>query len=200
MAVLLWRFPWPSNTGPGARHPAVPTGTPTVAQPTPGPNQVGLEGSLGVANVTNGDTQYAAGVFPRDGDVIKVQAYYNNTAMDDSLKPASNVTVQLQLSGEAPIFKIQMRAQGDNTPLVQSAVEIDVPTGSGLTYLPGTAVWRHNTSTSTTSPRETDTTISDEVMAEGFSVGSVRPTYNDSGTITVMFRVESASRSPSDSQ
>jgi hypothetical protein len=69
-------------------------------------------------------------------------------------------------------------------------VIVQIPEGSRLAYLPGSAVWRHNVGTADEA-KWVETPISDDVMGEGYSVGDVLPMYEFAGTVTVQFRIES---------
>lgn len=184
----MWASGRPS---PNADRPPTPSTAPTIV-PTPGPDQVLLEGSLGVANVTAGDTKYVVGVAADTGQVLKFQVYFNNLEPDDSNKVARDVTVRLALSGTAPEFRMNMTVKGGNTAEVDSSAIVEVPAAMTLTYLRGSAVWRHNTGSSD-SPHWVDTPISDDVMGSGYNVGDVQPHFTTAGTVSVLMRVESPS-------
>src|SRR5690348_1594973 len=68
----------------------------SMAAPT-----VKLESSLGVANVTKGDTKYAHSVSASYDQVVKLQVYYHNTELPDSGKVAKDLTVKINIPSGA---------------------------------------------------------------------------------------------------
>jgi hypothetical protein len=58
---------------------------------------VHLEGAIGVANVTTGETVYTGNTNASFDQVVKYQVYYHNTELPDSGKIAQNLRVKIAL-------------------------------------------------------------------------------------------------------
>ena len=153
---------------------------------------VNIEGSMGVANVTAGDTKYSPTVSASYNQVVKFQVYYHNTELPDSGKVAQNLRVKIDIPTTAGTSQTQTATiSGDNTNTVTSQTKVTLDRADAyLQYLPGSAVWRHNTGTDA-APVWTDTVISDAVVnsGTGLVLENEKPCYNYSATVTVMARV-----------
>jgi uncharacterized repeat protein (TIGR01451 family) len=153
---------------------------------------VTLEGAMGVANVTAGDTQYGPSVNAKYDQVVKYQVYYHNKENPDSGKVAQNVTVKIALpSAPGKTQKATATVKGDNTNTITSDATVNLDRGDAyLQYIPGSAVWRHNTGDNT-NVNYVDTKISDDVVTSGagLRLEDEKPCYNFSATVTVLARV-----------
>ena len=153
---------------------------------------VTIEGSMGVANVTNGDTQYAHSVNAAYNQVVKLQVYYHNKELPDSGKIAQNLRVKINIPSTAGSTQTQTATiSADNSNTVTDATTVNLNRSDAyLQYIPGSAVWRHNTGTNT-NIQTVDTTISDSVVTSGTGLvlENEKPCYNFSATVTVLARV-----------
>lgn len=153
---------------------------------------VNIEGSMGVANVTAGDTKYSHAVNATYNQVVKLQVYYHNTELPDSGKVAQNLRVKVNIPSTPGKTQTQTATiSGDNTNTVTDSTTVNLDRADAyLQYLPGSAVWRHNTGTNA-SPTWTDTVLSDSVVTSGAGLvlENEKPCYNYSATVTVLARV-----------
>jgi len=151
-----------------------------------------LESSLGVANVTNGDTKYAQSVSAKYDDVVKLQVYYHNTELPDSGKIAKNLTVKINIpSGKGGTQNVTSTVSADNAKAVNSTASIKLANSDAyLQYIPGSAVWKHNTGTND-KVTYVESKISDDVVTSGagLRLEDEKPCFNFSATVTVLARV-----------
>jgi uncharacterized repeat protein (TIGR01451 family) len=153
---------------------------------------VKIEGSMGVANVTNGDTKYAHSVNATYNQVVKLQVYYHNTELPDSGKNAQNLKVKINIPsapGKTQTQTATISADNSNTVTDSTTVNLD-RSDAYLQYIPGSALWRHNTGTND-APKEVDTKVSDSIVTSGagLTLEDEKPCYNFSATVTVLARV-----------
>ncbi len=153
---------------------------------------VSIEGTMGVANKTAGDTKYVKSVNAKYNDVVKVEVYYHNRELPDSGKIAQNVRVKVNIPSTAGKTQTQTATiKGDNTNTVTAQTTVNLDRADAyLQYLPGSAVWRHNTGTND-KPNWVDTVVSDNIVTSGTGVvlEDEKPCYNYSATVTVLARV-----------
>ncbi len=153
---------------------------------------VKLESSLGVANVTAGDTAYKQSVNAGYDQVVKLQVYYHNTELPDSGKVADNLTVKINIpSGAGAVQTVSSRVSADNANTVTSTATINLAgTGAYLQYIPGSANWKHNTGTND-NVHYVETPISDAVVTSGagLRLENEKPCFNYSATVNVLARV-----------
>jgi uncharacterized repeat protein (TIGR01451 family) len=153
---------------------------------------VRMEGSLGVGNVTAGDTTYKHEVNASYDQVVKFQVFYHNQENPDSGKIAQNVRVKVAIpttSGQTQVVRSTTSADNANTVQDQATVHLD-RADAYLEYIPGSAIWKHNTG-SNESPVWTEQKISDEVVYGngGVVVENEKPCFNYAATVTVLARV-----------
>jgi uncharacterized repeat protein (TIGR01451 family) len=151
-----------------------------------------LEGSLGVANVTAGDSAYGQSVTATYNQVVKAQVYYSNKADPASNKVANNVRVKIAMptqGGKAQSISSSVKADNSNEVKSQATVNIDHDDAT-LQYIPGSAVWKHNTG-SREKPTVEETKISDEVVfgAQGLVLENEKPGAEYGATVSVQARV-----------
>ena len=153
---------------------------------------VTIEGNMGVANKTAGDTTYSSSVNASYNDVVKIEVYYHNRELPDSGKIAQNVRMKIDIPSTPGIHQTQTATiSGDNTNTVTKTTSVTLNRSDAyLQYLPGSAVWRHNIGTND-SPNWVDTVISDNVVmgGSGLVLENEQPCYNFSATVTVLARV-----------
>lgn len=153
---------------------------------------VSIEGTMGVANKTAGDTTYSKSINAKYNDVVKVEVYYHNRELPDSGKIAQNLRVKINIPSTPGTAQTQTATiSGDNTNTVTATTSVTLDRADAyLQYLPGSAVWRHNTGTND-APNWVDTVISDGVVTSGTGVvlENEKPCYNFSATVTVLARV-----------
>jgi uncharacterized repeat protein (TIGR01451 family) len=150
------------------------------------------EGSLGVANVSAGDTKYGHSISASYNQVVKFQVYYHNRENPDSGKIAENLSVKINIPNAAGKVQTQtatIKADNSNTVTSQTTVNLD-RSDAYLQYIPGSAVWRHNVGTNQ-NIKMVNTTISDDVVtsSQGLRLENEKPCYNFAATVTVEARV-----------
>lgn len=153
---------------------------------------VTIEGSLGVANVTAGDTQYKDQVNATYDQVVKVQAFYHNRENPDSGKIAENLRVKIDIPTTPGTNQvIHGTINGTNTNTINDDVTVKLDRADAyLEYIPGSAVWKHNTGTNE-NPQLVEQKISDNVVlgGQGLVIENEKPCYNFAATVTVLARV-----------
>lgn len=155
-------------------------------------DMVQIEGAVGVANVTAGDTSYKSSVNATYDQVIKVEVYYHNRENPDSGKIAQNLRVKIDMptaAGQTQNIKGTISADNSNTVTDTATVNLDRP-DAYLQYIPGSAIWRHNTGTNA-NIQMVNTNISDAVVTggQGLVLENEKPCYNFAATVTVLARV-----------
>ncbi len=153
---------------------------------------VRIEGSLGVGNVTAGETRYEHSTNASYDQVVKLQVFYHNREAEDSGKIAQNLRVKINIPTTAGKTQVATATiAGDNTNTVNDQVTINLDRADAyLEYIPGSAVWRHNTGTNA-NVQWTDQKVSDEVVYgnQGIVLENEKPCYNFSANLTVLARV-----------
>lgn len=155
---------------------------------------VKLESSLGVANVTAGDTAYKQSVNATYDQVIKLQVYYHNTELPDSGKIAENVKVKINVPTTAGKTQtVTSTVAGDNTNTVTSTAKINLDRAdASLQYIPGSAVWKHNVGGRPAAEQNyREDIVSDNVVLSsgGLRLENQKPCYEYAATLTVLVRV-----------
>ncbi len=154
--------------------------------------EVTLEGSLGVANVTAGDTEYKESVNASYDQVVKIQAFYHNRELESSGKIAENLNVKIDIpTTPGKNQSVKTTIKGDNTNTITDTVTVNLDRADAyLEYIPGSAVWRHNAGTNE-NVNIVEEKISDDVVtkAGGFVVEDAKPCYNFAATVTVLARI-----------
>lgn len=153
---------------------------------------VKLESSLGVANVTRGDTKYAQSVSASYDQVVKLQVYYHNTENPDSGKIAKDLTVKINIpsaAGKKQMVSSKVSASNANTVKNTATINLD-NSDAYLQYIPGSAMWKHNTGTNK-NVHYVKTKISDAVVTSGagLRLENEKPCFNFAATVTVLARV-----------
>lgn len=157
---------------------------PTATSPTSNP----LAASLGVVNVSAGDNNYSSGLFDtKINDVTKFQVSYENMDMAGGT-PINGLSLKFRIKAAGTDeFLVTSTLSSTNLPAFNSSVVVDVPAGAHLSFIRGTAVWRHPDS----SNKETDITVSDLIATTGVTLEDVPAcdTYQCGGSVTFETRV-----------
>jgi len=153
---------------------------------------VKIEGAVGVANVSAGDTKYAESVNATYDQVVKVEVYYHNQEQPDSGKIAEKMNVKIDMptaAGKSQVIKGTIKGDNTNTVTDQATVNLDRDDAT-LQYIPGSAVWKHNVGTNDNVNYQEEK-ISDVVVTDGqgITLEDEKPCYNFSATVTVLARV-----------
>lgn len=154
---------------------------------------VRLEGSMGVANVTAGDTQYKDSVNATYDQVVKVQVYYHNKEDPTSDKIANNMRIKLNVpttAGSAQVISGSISSPDINTVNDSVAVNLD-RADARLAYIPGSAVWKHNAGTND-NVQIVEEKLSDAIVydGQGLVIENVKPCFNFDATVTILVRVQ----------
>jgi len=155
-------------------------------------NTVAIESSLGVANITKGETKYKPETTASYDQEVMLQVYYHNTELPDSGKIAKNINVKIAMptkAGKTQVVKSTVK--GDNTNSVSDTITVNTGRDDAtLDYIPGSANWRHNTGTNA-NLHIVDTPVSDNIVygGTGVTLENEKPCYNFSATVTIKARV-----------
>jgi uncharacterized repeat protein (TIGR01451 family) len=149
-----------------------------------------LESSVNVANVTAGDTQYTKSVNAQVDDVVKIEVYIHNTELPDSGLVANNVRASIVIpTAPGTVQTIQSTVSSDNSNTVSDTATVNLSLATAnLQYVPGSATWTHNVGTNTNVTYQTDK-IGDAVVSGGEVLGNQDPCYNYESYVTVLARV-----------
>lgn len=154
---------------------------------------VKIEGTMGVANVTKGDTNYKASTSASYDQVVKFEVYYHNRELPDSGKNAQNLRVKINIPSQAGKTQTQSATiSADNSNTVTSKTTVNLNRSDAyLQYIPGSAVWKHNVGTNA-KPKIVETKVSDAIVntGTGLRLENEKPCYNFAATVTVLARVE----------
>ncbi len=159
----------------------------TLAAPT-----VRLEGTMGVANVTAGDTTYKEAVNASYDQVVKVQMYYHNREDPTSDKVANDLRLKFNVpttAGATQVISGTLSSPDSNT--VNDSVTVNLDRADAyMEYIPGSAKWKHNAGTND-SVNIVETTLSDEVVygGTGLVLEDAKPCFNFDATVTILVRV-----------
>jgi uncharacterized repeat protein (TIGR01451 family) len=154
---------------------------------------VTLESSANVANVTAGDTQYVKSVNAKVDDVVKVEVYIHNTELPNSGRVANNVRANIVIpttAGTVQTIHSTVSADNSNTVSDTATVNLSLATAN-LDYIPGSATWTHNVGSNTNLVYQTDK-IGDAVVSGGEVLGNEAPCYNYESYVTVLVRVKAS--------
>ncbi|MBI1857333.1 DUF11 domain-containing protein [Candidatus Saccharibacteria bacterium] len=154
---------------------------------------VQIEGAIGVANVTAGDTKYVSDVNAKYDEVVKVEVYYHNMEDENSGKIAENLKVKIDMPTAAGTTQvIRETTSADNSNTIQKSATVHLNRADAtLEYIPGSAVWKHNVGTNA-APNYQEVKISDDIVTsgQGLVLENEKPCYNFSATVTVLARVK----------
>ncbi len=153
-------------------------------------DQVLIESSLGVANVTKGDTLYKHSVDASYDQVVKFQVFYHNREQPDSGKVAKNVRVKVDLPENVGATQVvKSTVKGDNTNTVESTATVNLDRSDAkLDFMPGSVVWKHNIGTNS-NVNYVEQKLSDNTILQGLPIENEKPCHNFEATVTFLMRV-----------
>lgn len=150
-----------------------------------------IEGSLGIGNVTAGDTQYAQSVRAEPDDVVKAQLVLMNRNVEGH---AVNVRARLVVAGNPYDHRIEVQTCGSNARLLQDSVMVKTDVHAVVEFIPGSVVVR----TALPDGVPVERVASDSLFADsrGESLGrlAATPAGNETGnafTLTALARIRS---------
>jgi uncharacterized repeat protein (TIGR01451 family) len=153
-------------------------------------NAAALQSTLGVANVTAGNSGYHDSVKAKAGQTIKLQLHYQR-AKPGAGGSVKKVNVRFAIptkQGGTQTVMSTLQASDGKTSKQKATVHL-ANAGGHLSYVPGSAVWRHN-SGSERSPSLTNTGLSDAITsAKGVQLSIDHPKQKLAATVTVLVRV-----------
>jgi uncharacterized repeat protein (TIGR01451 family) len=153
---------------------------------------VKLQGSLGVANVTAGNKDYSSETSADYNQVVKLQVFYKNISESSDSNTANSLRVKIAMPADTGKEQtVSSSVKADNSDEVKAQVKVKLSgENARLQYIPGSAVWKHNTGTST-APSITETKLSDAVAlsTQGLAIEDLKPGDAYGATITVLARV-----------
>lgn len=155
---------------------------------------VKLDGTLGVANVTSGNKEYAQTTTAKYNEVVKIQVSYRNNEKAASSKTAQKVKVKIDIPATASrSHSIKSSTKGDNTNAVDGQVTVNADNEAAtLQYIPGSAVWRHNSAGNSTEPAKyIEQKLTDELVssADGLVIDNQKAGEKYASTVSVLARV-----------
>lgn len=181
-----WIPPNPTSTAEPSAGP--PMRTEVVPHRLEGPS---YEVAGGIANVTQGHVRYYGSVDAEIDDVVKVQGWYYNREDVDSGQYLANFWASIQLpQSRARQQTFTLTFGADNTAAdLTISVDVNVPRGGVLQYIPGSAKWRHNASKNDQRPQWTTEPVGDHIVENGIVLEDAAPCLQCEATVTVLARV-----------
>lgn len=153
---------------------------------------VHIESKLLVANGTRGDIEYKPQTTAKVDEVVKFEIWYHNTESPDSGKTANNLNVKIAIpTTKTKSHTATSTVSGSNTNTVTASATVNTEIDTTLSYIPGTAVRRHNIGTNA-SPNWVTEKIPDTVTTSGFTIPTMKPCNNFQESIYVQARVNAS--------
>lgn len=150
-----------------------------------------LEGSIGVANQTTGETTYKESTNASYDQVVKFQVFYHNRELADSGRVAKNFKIKVDMPtqpGTNQTVKVTMGGDNTNT-ITDTATVVLNRSDAHLEFIPGSTYWKHNVGTRQNIQYQT-TNIPDSTILEGKVLESnLQPCHEFEATVTFMARV-----------
>ena len=151
-----------------------------------------LEGSIGVANQTTGETTYQESTNAKYDEVVKFQVFYHNRELPDSGRVAKNFKVKVDMPSQAgtnQVVKVTMGGDNTNTITDTAIVNLDRP-DAHLEFIPGSVYWSHNIGTRT-NVNDVTQNIPDSTILDGSVLeAELQPCHEFEATVTFMARVK----------
>ncbi len=150
-----------------------------------------LEGSIGVANQTTGETTYKPSTSAKYDEVVKFSVYYHNRELPDSNRVANDVKIKINFptaAGTNQVVKATIAGTNTNTVTDTASVTLN-RSDARLEFIPGSTYWKHNTG-SRSNPTIVTTHIADSVILNGAVIEDVKPCHEYEATVTFMARVK----------
>lgn len=149
-----------------------------------------MEGSIGVANQTRGETTYKESTNASYDQVVKFQVFYHNRELPTSGLVAQNFKIKINMptqAGTNQVVKVTMGGDNTNTITDTATVVLD-RSDAHLEFIPGSVFWRHNVGTRT-NINDVTTNIPDSVILNGTVLENVQPCHEFEATVTFTARV-----------
>lgn len=162
------------STSPGSGSP-----TSDAIRPTP---RLLIESTLGVANVTAGDTRYESYVQVRPGDVVKAEVYVRNREVAHDLE-GLRIKI-LAPDGSTPSPQLSSRVTCGECYGIDGAASVSANDPVHLDFIRGSVVWKDG---SGRERRDTDALVTSPDGALWGQLIAKEPL--DSLTVTALFRV-----------
>jgi uncharacterized repeat protein (TIGR01451 family) len=149
-----------------------------------------LEGSIGVANMTRNETNYAPSTSASYNEVVKFSVYYHNRELSDSGKVAENLKIDVDMPTEAGRTQtVTVRIAGDNTNTVTDRATVNLNREDArLEFIPGSVYWKHNKGTRENMNYVTEK-VADSYLNGRTIIEDVKPCFEYESTITFQARV-----------
>lgn len=150
-----------------------------------------IEGSMGVANQTTGETQYKESTNAKYDEVVKFQVFYHNRELPNSGRVAEDFKIKIDMptqAGKSQTVKVTMGGSNTNTVTDTATVNLD-RADAKLEYIPGSAYWKHNVGTRENIQMKTEN-IADSIILNGTKIENVKPCHEWEATVTFMARVK----------
>ena len=149
-----------------------------------------MEGSIGVANQTTGETNYKPNTSAKYDEVVKFSVYYHNRELADSGRVAENFKIKIDFptaAGTNQVVKVTMKGSNTNTITDTASVTLN-RADAHLEFIPGSTYWKHNVGTRANPDLKT-VQIADSVILNGTVIEDVKPCHEFEATVTFMARV-----------
>ncbi len=150
-----------------------------------------MEGSIGVANQTTGETTYKTSTNAKYDEVVKFSVYYHNRELPESNRVAENFKIKIDMptaAGTNQVVKVTMK--GDNTNTITDTATVNLNRAdANLEFIPGSVYWKHNVGTRTDQNLVTQQ-INDSIILSGAVIEDVKPCHEFEATVTFMARVK----------
>jgi uncharacterized repeat protein (TIGR01451 family) len=147
-------------------------------------NTVQIEAMGGVADITAGATTYTNSTTATANQIVKIVVVYDNEQPAGSGETANNLAVAINIPttpGASQTINTTVSSANSNT--VTNQYTVNIPANAYLQYVPGSAVWTH--AVSPTSSTTTSQTISDAVVtnSQGLVLENAYPCQAASVTV-----------------
>lgn len=152
---------------------------------------VTIEGSIGVANQTKGETTYKPSTNAKYDEVVKFSVYYHNRQLPDSNKVAEDLKIKVDMptaAGTSQVVKVTIKGSNTNTVTDTATVNLD-RADARLEFIPGSVYWTHNTGTRE-NIQKTSEKINDSIILNGTVLEDVKPCHEFEATVSFMARVK----------
>lgn len=153
-------------------------------------DQALIEGSIGVANQTKGETTYKPSTNAAYNEVVKFQVFYHNRELPESGRIAENLKVKVDLPTTAGTTQtVKVSIEGSNTNKVTDTAVVNLDRADAkLEFIPGSVYWKHNTG-SRENPTYVTDKIADSKILNGDFLENAKPCFEYEATVTFQMRV-----------
>lgn len=150
-----------------------------------------IEGSIGVANQTKGETTYRPSTNAAYNEVVKFQIFYHNRQLPETGINAENMRLKVDLptqAGKTQNVKVTIKGSNTNEVVDTAVVNLD-RADAKLEFIPNSVFWKHNTGS-----RENPTYVTEKINDSKILNGEVietamKPCFEYEATVTFQMRV-----------